>query len=120
VLPEYATTGDGVLTALLLMARMADTGKPLAQLASVVRRLPQVLINVPVGDRTAGASAASVLDVAKAVEAELGGTGRVLLRPSGTEQLVRVMVEAGTEAVVQEAAERIAAEVRRASPVTGG
>jgi phosphoglucosamine mutase len=116
VLPAYATTGDGILTALQLMARIAETGKPLAQLASVVRRLPQVLINVRVGDRAVGATAASVLDIAKAVEAELGGTGRVLLRPSGTEPLVRVMVEASTEAIAHEAAERIAAAVREASP----
>jgi phosphoglucosamine mutase len=117
VMPAHATTGDGILTALHLMARVAETGKPLAQLASVVRRFPQALINVPVADRAAGASAASVLDVAKAVEAELGGTGRVLLRPSGTEPLVRVMVEASTEPIAQEAAERIADAVREASPV---
>jgi phosphoglucosamine mutase len=117
ILPAYATTGDGILTALHLMARMAATGRPLAQLASVVHRLPQVLINVPVGDRAAAAVAPSVLDVAKAVEAELGGTGRVLLRPSGTEQLVRVMVEAATQETARESAERIAAVVREASPV---
>jgi phosphoglucosamine mutase len=117
VMPAHATTGDGILTALHLMARVAETGKPLAQLASVVRRFPQALINVPVADRAAGASAASVLDVAKAVEAELGGTGRVLLRPSGTEPLVRVMVEASTEPIAQEAAERIADAVREVSPV---
>jgi phosphoglucosamine mutase len=116
VLPAYATTGDGILTALQVMARMAETGKPLAQLASVVRRLPQVLINVWVGDRSLAASAAAVLDVAKAVEGELGGTGRVLLRPSGTEQLVRVMVEASEQDIAQEAAERIASAVRDASP----
>jgi phosphoglucosamine mutase len=112
VLPAYATTGDGLLTALQVMARMAATGRPLDDLASVVTRLPQVLLNVPVADRTAGASAPEVQDVVKAVEAELGGTGRVLLRPSGTEPLVRVMVEAGTQETAQQAAERIAAVVR--------
>ena len=116
VMPAYATTGDGALTALHLMARMASTGRSLADLASVVRRLPQVLINVRVGDRVAGASAPQVLDAAKGVEAELGGTGRVLLRPSGTEQLVRVMVEAATQEIAQDAAERIAVTVRAASP----
>jgi len=120
VLPAYATTGDGILTALHLMARMAETGKPLDQLASVVRRLPQVLINVPVGDRTTASAAPGVQDVAKAVEAELGGTGRVLLRPSGTEPLVRVMVEAASQDVAQAAAERIAAAVGEASPVATG
>jgi phosphoglucosamine mutase len=119
VLPAYATTGDGTLTALQLMARMAATGKPLGELAGVVRRLPQVLINVVVADRAAGASAPDVLDAVKVVEAELGRTGRVLLRPSGTEPLVRVMVEAGTQAAAREAAERIAAAVRTASPALG-
>jgi phosphoglucosamine mutase len=112
VLPAHATTGDGLLTALQLMARMADTGRPLADLAGVMNRLPQVLINVPVSDRVAGASAPEVQDAVKAVEAELGGTGRVLLRPSGTEPLVRVMVEAATHDVAEHAAERIAAVVR--------
>jgi phosphoglucosamine mutase len=116
VLPRYATTGDGVLTATHLMARMAATGKSLADLAGVMHRLPQVLINVAVGDRSASATAPAVLDMVKAVEAELGGTGRVLLRPSGTEPLVRVMVEASTQDVATEAAERIAQVVRLVSP----
>jgi phosphoglucosamine mutase len=116
VMPAYATTGDGLLTALQVMARMAATGRSLAELASVVRRLPQVLINVVVGDRAAGSSAPQVLDAVKGVEAELGGTGRVLLRPSGTELLVRVMVEAGTQDAARDAAERIAAVVKAASP----
>ena len=118
VMPAYATTGDGLLTALQLMSRIAATGRPLADLAAVVRRLPQVLINVPVGDRVVGASAPQVLDAVKGVEAELGGAGRVLLRPSGTEPLVRVMVEAGTEPTAADAAERIAAAVRSASPLS--
>jgi phosphoglucosamine mutase len=116
VLPAYATTGDGVLTALQLMGRMAATGRSLADLGSVVRRLPQVLVNVPVADRAAGASAPPVLAAVEAVEAELGNTGRVLLRPSGTEPLVRVMVEASTEDIARTAAERIASVVRVASP----
>jgi phosphoglucosamine mutase len=119
VFPAHATTGDGVLTALRLMARMASTGRTLTELASVVRRLPQVLINVNVADRVRGSSAPEVTDVAKAVEAELGGTGRVLLRPSGTEPLVRVMVEASTVDTAQAAAERIAAAVRAVSPPAG-
>jgi phosphoglucosamine mutase len=119
VFPAHATTGDGVLTALRLMARMASTGRSLADLAAVVRRLPQVLINVNVADRVRGSSAPEVTDVAKAVEAELGGTGRVLLRPSGTEPLVRVMVEASTVDTAQAAAERIAAAVRAVSPPAG-
>jgi phosphoglucosamine mutase len=118
VLPEYATTGDGLLTGLQLMARMAATGRSLADLASVVAKLPQVLINVPVGDRTVGAGAPAVLAATEQAEAELGETGRVLLRPSGTEPLVRVMVEAATQEIAQTVAERIAAEVRVASPVS--
>ncbi|GAB3140000.1 phosphoglucosamine mutase [Micromonospora sonneratiae] len=118
VMPEYATTGDGVLTGLHLMSRMAATGKSLAELAAVVTKLPQVLINVPVGDRTVGAGASGVLAATEQAEAELGTTGRVLLRPSGTEPLVRVMVEAATVEIAQTVAERIAGEVRLASPPT--
>jgi phosphoglucosamine mutase len=114
VMPAYATTGDGVLTGLHLMSRMAATGRPLAELAAVVAKLPQVLINVPVGDRTVGAGAPAVLAAAERAEAELGGTGRVLLRPSGTEPLVRVMVEAPTEALAESATARLVAAVERA------
>jgi phosphoglucosamine mutase len=116
VMPAYATTGDGVLTGLHLMSRMAATGKSLAELAGVLTRLPQVLVNVPVGDRTVGAAAPAVRAEVERAEAELGETGRVLLRPSGTEPLVRVMVEAATEHVARETAERIADAVRVASP----
>jgi phosphoglucosamine mutase len=116
VMPAYATTGDGVLTALHLMARVAASGRSLADLASVVTKLPQVLVNVRVADRAAGASAPSVLGAVAAAEGELGDTGRVLLRPSGTEPLVRVMVEAPTVEQAEQVAERIAAEVRAASP----
>ncbi|WP_250028598.1 phosphoglucosamine mutase [Paractinoplanes maris] len=116
VMPAYATTGDGVLTGLHLMAQLASTGKSLADLASVVHTLPQVLINVRVGDRAAGASAPAVQAAVALAENELGETGRVLLRPSGTELLVRVMVEAATEEHAREVAERIAEEVRSASP----
>jgi phosphoglucosamine mutase len=117
VMPAYATTGDGVLTGLHLMAQLAATGKSLADLASVVHKLPQVLINVRVGDRQAGATAPAVLAAVTEAETELGETGRVLLRPSGTEPLVRVMVEAGSEEHARAVAERIAFEVSAASPV---
>ncbi|HEY8372870.1 MAG TPA: phosphoglucosamine mutase [Pseudonocardiaceae bacterium] len=108
VLPAYATTGDGLLTALRLMARMAETGRPLSKLATVLQRLPQVLLNVRVADKAAAVSAPAVTEAVAAVEAELGGKGRVLLRPSGTEQLVRVMVEAPTQEVAESAAQRLA------------
>jgi len=96
VLPAHATTGDGLLTALRLMARMAQTGKSLADLAGVVTVLPQVLQNVRVADKDAVAVSPAVQAAVAVAEARLGDTGRVLLRPSGTEQLVRVMVEAPT------------------------
>jgi phosphoglucosamine mutase len=108
VLPGYATTGDGVLTALRLMARMVSSGRSLADLAGVLTRLPQVLINVAVTDKTAVAAAPAVVDAIASAEAELGEAGRVLLRPSGTEQLVRVMVEAPTESAATTIADRIA------------
>jgi len=96
VLPAHATTGDGTLTALRLMARMATSRASLAELAAVMHALPQVLVNVRVADKSSVSSAPSVQRAVAAAEAELGDTGRVLLRPSGTEQLVRVMVEAPT------------------------
>jgi phosphoglucosamine mutase len=117
VMPAFATTGDGVLTGLHLMAQLASSGKSLADLAAVVHTLPQVLINVKVGDRAAGAAAPTVQAAVALAENELGETGRVLLRPSGTEPLVRVMVEAETEEQARAVAERIAAEVTAASPV---
>ncbi|MBB3084885.1 phosphoglucosamine mutase [Geodermatophilus sabuli] len=104
---DHATTGDGLLTGLSLLSRMAATGSPLAELASVVQRLPQTLVNVPVRDRLAVVESEEVADAVNACEAELGDDGRVLLRPSGTEQLVRVMVEAPT----QEQADAIAARL---------
>ncbi|GAA5178255.1 phosphoglucosamine mutase [Rugosimonospora acidiphila] len=116
VMPDHATTGDGILTGLHLMARVASTGKTLAELAAVVTKLPQVLINVPVADRSSAASAPDVEAAVATATSELGEEGRVLLRPSGTEQLVRVMVEAPTEDVAGAVAERIATVVRAASP----
>ncbi len=111
VLPGHATTGDGLLTALQVMNRVAATGTSLRELAAVMRRLPQVLVNVPVTDKTAVADAAEVKDAVAAVTAELGDEGRVLLRPSGTEQLVRVMVEAPNADTAQAAADRLAGVV---------
>jgi phosphoglucosamine mutase len=108
VLPAHATTGDGLLTALRLMARVAETGKPLAELAAVMTRLPQVLLNVKVADKAAVAKAEAVNGAVAEVSAELGDTGRVLLRPSGTEQVVRVMVEAPTHELAESAARRLA------------
>jgi phosphoglucosamine mutase len=116
VLPAYATTGDGILTALHVMARMAATGRSLADLAAVVTKLPQVLLNVHVADRTAGSTAPEVTAAVDAASARLGAAGRILLRPSGTEPLVRVMVEAPTLEIATSVADEIAAVVRAASP----
>ena len=107
ILSEFATTGDGALTAVQLMSRMALTKKPLSDLASVMNKLPQVLINVKNVDKTATDTNAKVQEVVKAVESTLGDTGRVLLRPSGTEPVVRVMVEAATKDLAESQAQLI-------------
>jgi phosphoglucosamine mutase len=109
VMTEYATTGDGVLTAVQVLSVMARTGRTLADLAAVMTRLPQVLLNVPVADKQAALAAGR--DAVEAAEHELGEDGRVLVRPSGTEPLVRVMVEATDEATARATAERIAAAI---------
>ena len=113
IMSEHATTGDGILTALQLLERMATTGQSLQSLASVMTRLPQVLVNVPDVDK-ARTDADAVLAAAVAEEeAVLGDSGRVLLRPSGTEPLVRVMVEAATADEAKGVADRLAEVVRR-------
>jgi phosphoglucosamine mutase len=114
IILDHATTGDGTLTGLMLAARVAGTGRSLRELAGVMERLPQVLINVPDVDRTrVGASAELAAAVAEA-ERELGATGRVLLRPSGTEPLVRVMVEAADIDQARSVAGRLADAVKSA------
>ena len=109
VLAAHATTGDGVLTGLHLLGRMGETGRSLADLASVVQKLPQVLVNVRVADKDVALATLEPRVVAAAEE--LGDDGRVLVRASGTEPLVRVMVEASTEPRAREVAERLANEV---------
>jgi phosphoglucosamine mutase len=111
VMPSFGTTGDGILTGLRLMSRMAQTGLPLTVLAEPMRTLPQVLINVAVADKATVADAPSVRSAVAEAEAELGDTGRILLRPSGTEQVVRVMVEAADEDTARILAARVAASV---------
>ena len=111
IMSRYATTGDGVLTGLHLVAEMARTGKTLAELASVMTVFPQVLVNVRGVERTR----ATDPDVVAAVEVAskaLGDSGRVLLRPSGTELMVRVMVEAASEADARRIADELADVVR--------
>jgi phosphoglucosamine mutase len=108
VMPSLGTTGDGVATGLRLMARMAQTRSTLAELSAPMHTLPQVLINVRVADKATVAEAPSVQSAVAEAEAELGDTGRILLRPSGTEQVVRVMVEAADEDTARLLASRVA------------
>jgi phosphoglucosamine mutase len=111
VMLDQATTGDGLLTSLHLLSRVAAVGKPLAELAAVMDRLPQVMINVRGVDKARADDCAALLAAVTEAERELGDSGRVLLRPSGTEPLVRVMVEATTHDLAQTFADRLAAVV---------
>ncbi len=104
---DLATTGDGLLSGLVLLDVLARSGRPLSELASVVVKLPQVLRNVRVADRAGLPDATGFWAEVGAVEAELGASGRVLVRPSGTEPLVRVMVEAGTEEAATACTDRL-------------
>jgi phosphoglucosamine mutase len=114
IILDHATTGDGTLTGLLLAARVAETGRTLRDLASVMERLPQVLINVPDVDRARVGTSAELAAAVVEAERELGSTGRVLLRPSGTEPLVRVMVEAADIEQARSVAGRLADVVKSA------
>ncbi|MDX6277550.1 MAG: phosphoglucosamine mutase [Nocardioidaceae bacterium] len=112
IMGDYATTGDGVLTAVHLAARIAEAGTPLAELASVMTRLPQVLINIPDVDKSRAETDATLQGEIAIAAARLGDTGRILLRQSGTEPLVRVMVEAPTHDEASEVAQHLAEVVR--------
>ncbi|MFK5634723.1 MULTISPECIES: phosphoglucosamine mutase [unclassified Ornithinimicrobium] len=112
IMLDHGTTGDGVLTALMLAQRVVSSGTPLGVLAGVVTRLPQVLVNVRGVDKDRVESDEGVRAAVLAVEGELGSGGRVLLRKSGTEALVRVMVEADTQERAQGYGERLASVVR--------
>jgi phosphoglucosamine mutase len=115
---ELATTGDGLLTAILLMDLLRRTGRPLADLApDAMQRLPQILVNVPATDPGRVVDSDDVRAEVADVEAELGPTGRVLLRASGTEPLVRVMVEAANEDLAESVAGRLRVAVERAASV---
>ncbi|MEU7379243.1 MULTISPECIES: phosphoglucosamine mutase [unclassified Streptomyces] len=114
IILDHATTGDGTLTGLMLAARIAGTGRTLRDLASVMERLPQVLVNVPDVDKTRVKTSADLAAAVAEAERELGETGRVLLRPSGTEPLVRVMVEAADIEQARSVAGRLADSVKSA------
>ena len=112
IMREFAGTGDGLLTALQLIAEMARSKKSLQELSKIMNRFPQVLINVSgVAKEKLDSSTAIKAAVAK-YEAELGDAGRILLRASGTESLVRVMVEAQSDNIAKEIAEKLAAVVK--------
>lgn len=113
VFSQYATTGDGVLTGLHLAAKVASSGKSLRELVAVMPNFPQVLINVPGVDKSKVDSDSELQAFVAQAEAELGDRGRVLLRASGTENLVRVMVEAADQGTAQSWAERIAGLVEK-------
>ncbi|HQA22111.1 MAG TPA: phosphoglucosamine mutase [Rhodoglobus sp.] len=112
IMTKYATTGDGILTGLHLVAEMARTGKSLAELASVMTVYPQVLVNVRGVDHHALRDDVTIADAVTVAETALGDTGRVLLRPSGTEPMVRVMVEAEHQDTAQRIAQELADVVR--------
>ncbi|MFI9412610.1 phosphoglucosamine mutase [Nocardia gamkensis] len=111
VFPRYGTTGDGILTGLRLMARMAQSQRTLADLASVLQTVPQILVNVPVSDKSVVARAPEIREAVLEAERVLGDSGRVLLRPSGTEELVRVMVEATDPGQARQLADDLAKRV---------
>ncbi|MEV0789853.1 phosphoglucosamine mutase [Kribbella sp. NPDC050459] len=108
ILSDHATTGDGTLTAVMLLARVAQTGKSLADLAGAMTRLPQVLVNVKNVDKSRAGTDSTVQSAVTEATTRLGDTGRVLLRPSGTEPLVRVMVEAESSDTAHEIAHSLA------------
>lgn len=118
VFRELATTGDGVLTAVLLLDLVRRSGRPLAELArEVMRRLPQVLVNVPAPDPARVVESPAVQAEVTAAAVELGDGGRILLRASGTEPLVRVMVEATDEDLAHLVVSRLSTVVERAASV---
>ncbi|GHJ34978.1 phosphoglucosamine mutase [Streptomyces sp. TS71-3] len=114
IVVDHATTGDGILTGLLLAAQVARTGRPLADLVAVMERLPQVLVNVRDVDKSRVATSVELAAAVADAERELGSTGRVLLRPSGTEPLVRVMVEAADSYQARSVAAHLADAVKSA------
>lgn len=113
IFSEYNTTGDGIATALQVLKVMAETGQPLSQLAAQMTRLPQVLINVRVKDKTGWETNPAIKEAITRVEGILKDTGRVLVRPSGTEPLIRVMAEGPDETLLRELVQEIVRVVER-------
>jgi phosphoglucosamine mutase len=111
--PDHSPTGDGILSALALLAVMRESGEALASLASCMRKFPQVLVNVPVARKPPIESLSGVTERVKRFEREMNGTGRILLRYSGTESLARVMIEGADDTRIRAMADELAAEFRR-------
>jgi phosphoglucosamine mutase len=113
IFSRFATTGDGILTGLMIASEVKRTGKSLQELAAQMKTYPQVLINIKGVDKSRVNSDKGLLEIVREAEAELADTGRVLLRASGTENLVRVMVEAADEGTAHSWADRIARVVEK-------
>ncbi len=113
---DRTTTGDGLVSALQVLAVMRQSGKSLAELAAGMSRMPQVMLNVPVARRFDPAGVPAISSLLATLETQLGGRGRIVLRPSGTEALICVMVEAREESVARSCAERLAEAVRALGP----
>lgn len=111
--PDHAPTGDGILSALAVLAVMRETGETLASLAGCMRKFPQVLVNVPVSRKPPIESMTGLVDRIRAFEGEMNGTGRILVRYSGTEPLARVMIEGADQTRIRVMADELAAAIRR-------
>jgi phosphoglucosamine mutase len=111
---DRTTTGDGLVSALQVLAVMKRTGRPLAELAAGMSQFPQVMVNVRVAERIDPRESPDIQAAVRRVEAELGDTGRVVLRASGTEPLIRVMVEGQDESIVTRHANALAETVKQA------
>jgi phosphoglucosamine mutase len=111
--PDHAPTGDGILSALAVLAVMRESGETLASLSTCMRKFPQVLVNVPVSRKPPIDSLAGVAERIRAYESEMNGAGRILVRYSGTEPLARVMIEGADDARIRVMADDLASVIRR-------
>ena len=111
IFSDHCTTGDGIVSAVQLISVMKEKGEPLSALSRLMKKLPQTMVNVRVKDKEAAQKSEALAKALKAAEGELGNTGRILVRPSGTEPVIRVMVESPTEEQCTEIADRVAAVI---------
>ena len=109
---EYSTTGDGLMTALQLLAALKRSGAPLSQLAELMTRFPQVLVNVRVRSKAGWEQNANIAAAIQTAEQQLGELGRILVRASGTEPLIRVMAEGPVLTELEQLAEQVAQAIR--------